>query len=54
MIKVDRDKVKAILKRKGDDFWREEGNVNLFSEIVLILNNEGYDLKLIKKYRNNL
>ena len=32
-----------------DDFWSEEGNPDLFYDIVQMLNRKGLDLKLIVK-----
>ena len=56
MIKRDLERIKEVIREKGDDFWKEEGdgdgivgNLYLIDEIVTLLNIEGLDLKLVKK-----
>ena len=44
MKEEDIEIVRGILYEKGDSFWKE--NTGLFYDIVNILNESGYDLKL--------
>jgi len=48
MDEASKELVRRIIKKYGDDFWREEGNEYLFDEIVEMLNKAGYDLVLVK------
>jgi len=49
--KVEKEVIRQIIKEYGDSFWQEDGNENLFDEIVEMLNNAGYDLILTPKPR---
>ena len=49
----DKSIVHEAIKSHGDDFWREGKNGGgwngfLFDEIVKLLNQDGYDLKVVR------
>jgi len=48
MDKNEIEKVHEVIKERGDSFWNVEGNEELFDEVVSMLNEVGYDLKLVK------
>ena len=40
--------VHRIIRKYGDSFWQEENNEYLFDDILSMLQQAGYDLKLVR------
>jgi len=47
----DVKRVHKVIKMKGDSFWKEESNEYLFNDILNMLNEVNYDLRLVGRKR---